>query len=146
MKTDLTRRALLAGAGAAAVAQSPKKAVRIGIVGGGFGSTFQWHLDPDCEVAAVCDIRPDRLDRLAAVYRCSNTYKDYRSMLKHPGLNAVAVKTPAPLHAWMCVEAMKAGKHVISAVPAGMAVASPSIVIEVISAVPLRLSMSNTQE
>src|SRR5262245_16685949 len=34
-----------------------EKSVNIGVVGGGFGSHFQWHLDPNCKVVAVCDLR-----------------------------------------------------------------------------------------
>src|SRR6476659_4551083 len=95
-----TRRKLLRSAGgvtgmlAATAAKSqtqPKynagQKVRIGIVGGRFGAQFQWHLDPDCAVAAVCDIRPDRLQQLAEVYHCPNTYSDFHRMLSHPGLN-----------------------------------------------------------
>ena len=96
--------------------------VRIGIVGGNFGSSFQWHLHPDCTVAAVCDLRDDRLKKMVEVYGPATTYKRFREFLKHPGLDAVGVFTPAPLHVWMAIEAMKAGKHVISAVPAGMSV------------------------
>jgi predicted dehydrogenase len=94
--------------------------VRIGVVGGGFGASFQWHLHPHCSVTAVCDLRDDRLKRLSEIYRCGNTYRDYREFLKHPELDAVAVFTPVPLHAWMANLALRAGKHVISAVPAGL--------------------------
>lgn len=31
----------------------PTKKLRIGVVGGGFGSHFYWHEHPDCEVTAV---------------------------------------------------------------------------------------------
>ena len=52
----------------APVGASPRtpsdKVVRIGVVGGNFGATFQWHLDPNCKVTAVCDLRDDRLERL----------------------------------------------------------------------------------
>ncbi|MCP5118099.1 MAG: Gfo/Idh/MocA family oxidoreductase, partial [bacterium] len=123
MSNEITRRTLLGGIGAAAAighARGAARKVRIGIVGGRFGASFQWHLHPDCEVAAVCDIQPAPLERLSKTYRCGNTYKDFREMLQHPGLDAVGVFTPAPLHAWMATEAMKAGKHVISAVPAAV--------------------------
>jgi predicted dehydrogenase len=100
--------------------QTNSNRIKIGIVGGGFGATFQWHLHPRCEVAAICDLRDDRLAVLEKTYRCSNRYKQFRELLKHPGLDAVGVFTPAPLHVFMAVEAMRAGKHVISAVPAGL--------------------------
>mgnify|MGYP000583809205 FL=1 len=145
----MTRRELVEGialASAAAVrpARAAEQNVRIGIVGGRFGATFQWHLDPDCVVAAVCDIDPQRLRRLQEVYRCPNAYKNYREMLRHPGLNAVGVFTPAPLHAWMTIEAMKAGKHVISAVPAGLTVEELERQLETVKQTGLRYMMAET--
>jgi len=146
--TDLTRRGLLQGLTAAVAAQpglraAPKK-VRIGIVGGRFGAEFQWHLDPDCEVAAVCDIAPPRLARLAKVYRCENTYHSFREMLRHPGLDAVGVFTPAPLHAWIGSEAMKAGKHVISAVPAGLSVEQLELLLDTVKRTGMKYMMAET--
>ena len=145
----MTRRELLEGmalapAGAVRPARAAAKPVRIGIVGGRFGATFQWHLDPDCEVVAVCDIDPQRLRRLQEVYRCPNAYNNYREMLRHPGMNAVGVFTPAPLHAWMTIEAMKAGKHVISAVPAGLTVEELERLLETVKQTGLRYMMAET--
>jgi len=143
---SLTRRQVVGGLTASTLAaQQPSAAkVRIGVVGGGFGASFQWHLDPDCTVAAVCDIRPDRLQRLSEVYRCANAYKTYREMLRHPGLNTVGVFTPAPLHAWMVVEAMKAGKHVISAVPAGLTVEELEEILETVRRTGMKYMMAET--
>jgi predicted dehydrogenase len=132
-----------AGAPAALAAQAARK-VRIGIVGGGFGSTFQWHLHPDCTVVAVCDIHAGRLQRLGEVYRCSNAFRDFRSMLAHPGLDAVGVFTPAPLHAWMAVTAMKAGKHVISAVPAAMSEEELVEILDTVKKTGMRYMMAET--
>jgi predicted dehydrogenase len=129
---------------AAGLAQAAARPVRIGIVGGGFGSTFQWHLHPNCQVTAVCDIRPDRLQRLSEVYRCGSTYKTFREMLRHSELDAVGVFTPAPLHAWMCIEAMKAGKHVISAVPAGLTVEELEQLLENVRSTGRKYMMAET--
>jgi predicted dehydrogenase len=96
--------------------------VRLGIVGGAFGASFQWHLHPDCEVVAVCDSAEAGRTRLADLNRTDHVYTDYAEFLSHPGLEAVAVFTPVPLHADMSIQAMRRGKHVISAVPAGMSV------------------------
>jgi predicted dehydrogenase len=65
-------------------------------------------------------------------------------MLKHSGMNAVAVMTPAPLHAWMCTEAMKAGKHVISAVPAGLTVEELEEILETVKRTGMRYMMAET--
>ena len=120
------------------------KIVRTGVVGGNFGSSFQWHLDPNCKVIAVCDLRDDRLNRLIEVYGPATTYKRFLDFLKHPGLDAVAVFTPAPLHVWMATEAMKAGKHVISAVPAGMSVEELEELLETVKKTGMKYMMAET--
>jgi predicted dehydrogenase len=140
----LSRRALIGALAGAATARAAKRPVRIGIVGGRFGATFQWHLHPDCQVTAVCDVNEARLNGLAKVYRCGSTYKSFREMLRHSGLDAVGVFTPAPMHVWMAVEAMKAGKHVISAVPAGMSVEELELLLETVRATGLRYMMAET--
>ncbi|MEZ5351065.1 MAG: Gfo/Idh/MocA family oxidoreductase [Bryobacteraceae bacterium] len=142
-----TRRQILltaAAASSAASASAAARQVRIGIVGGGFGSTFQWHLHPQCTVEAVCDIRPDRLQRLGEVYRCRNSFRDFRAMLAHPALDAVGVFTPAPLHAWMAVTAMKAGKHVISAVPAAMSEEELAEILDTVKRTGMKYMMAET--
>ncbi len=96
-----------------------QRLVRIGIVGGRFGASFQWHEHPHCKVTAVCDLRQDRLEKLMQTYQCDIAYKSFNDLIKDKNVDAVGVFTPAPLHVYMSVEAMKAGKHVISAVPAG---------------------------
>ena len=157
MEKRFSRRGFIRGvATSAGVAASTRQAlaqpaaegrtgqVRIGVVGGGFGSSFQWHLHPNSKVTAVCDIRSDRLRRLAEVYHCGNTYKDFREFLKHPELDAVAVFTPLPLHVWMDIEAMKAGKHVISAVPAGMSIEELERLLETVKSTGLKYMMAET--
>jgi predicted dehydrogenase len=144
--TQMSRRALIGAlaAGGAARAAEARRPVNLGVIGGRFGATFQWRLHPDCKVAAVCDIRPDRLAALAKAYQCQSTYKTFREMLRHPGLDAVAVFTPAPLHAWMAVESMKAGKHVISAVPAGVSQEELEQILETVRSTGLRYMMAET--
>lgn len=135
-KENISRRSFLSGAAGAAlslhaagalqaqnaVKEYPKagKVLRIGVVGGRFGAEFQWHEHPHCKVTAVCELRDDRMKALVDKYGCGTTYKVYTEMLKDRNVDAVAVFTPATLHAKMSIEALEAGKHVISAVPAGI--------------------------
>ena len=44
--------------------EQPHKKVRVGIAGGNFGATFQFHEHPDCSVEAVTDLIPSRRHRL----------------------------------------------------------------------------------
>ena len=96
------------------------KKLRIGIVGGGFGSSFPWHQHPNCTVTAVADLREDRRKHLMSAFGCDNVYAEFHPMLKDPKVDAVAIFTGAHLHVPYCADVMNAGKHVISAVPAAI--------------------------
>jgi predicted dehydrogenase len=96
---------------------APRK-IRMGIVGGRFGATFQFHEHPDCIVAAVSDLIPERRTRLKKAYRCSKSYDSLEEMVKDRNIDAIGVFTDGPLHVDHVTKAMKHGKHVISAVPA----------------------------
>ena len=118
--------ALAAGAAVVATprlvaADTAPKKIRMGVVGGGFGTDFQWHEHPDCIVEAVSDLRADRRERLMKTYRCEKSYPSLEELVKDPKIDAVAVFTDGPLHVQHVVECMKHGKHAISAVPAAWA-------------------------
>ena len=100
-----------------AVDTAPKK-VRIGIVGGSFGLSFQWHLHPDCIVQAVSDLRPERRQRLMQTYKCDKAYNSLEEMVLDKNIDAIGLFTEGPNHVKHTRLAMKHGKHVISAVPA----------------------------
>ena len=131
-------------AGATPGPRSTPKPVTIGIVGGRFGASFQWHLDPLAHVVAVCDIAAGALDRLASAYRCDARYRDFGEFLRHPRMDAVGVFTPAPLHAGMATEAMRAGKHVISAVPAGLTEEELAGLLETVRETGMKYMMAET--
>ena len=100
--------------------QPSDRKIRIGVVGGGFGCSFYWHLHPNCVVEAVSDLQPARRDRLMQVYECKKSYESLEKLILDDQIEAVAVFTDAPSHGRHCVAAMDRGKHVISAVPAAM--------------------------
>ncbi|MDW8129841.1 MAG: Gfo/Idh/MocA family oxidoreductase [Bryobacterales bacterium] len=143
MAATMTRRDFVAGAVLVGERPAPRT-VRVGIVGGRFGATFQWHPHPRARVSAVCDIEPQALERLARVYRCGNHYGSFRELLGHPEPVAVGIFTPASRHAWMAIEAMKAGKHVLSAVPAGMTLEELERLIETVKRTGLHYMMAET--
>lgn len=99
------------------IASSPKK-LRIGIVGGRFGTSFQFHEHPDCIVEAVSDLRPERREKLMDVYKCSKSYNSLEQLVKDKEIDAVAVFTEGPNHLKHVLECLKNGKHVLCAVPA----------------------------
>ena len=106
--------------------------VRMGIIGVGGRGTYLLRLllEQGVEVPAVCDIRPARLEiavnliAKAREGRKPATYGkdpfDYRHLLARDDLEAVLVATPMQWHAVMSVDALRAGKHVLSEVSAAV--------------------------
>ncbi|HEY5910456.1 MAG TPA: Gfo/Idh/MocA family oxidoreductase [Verrucomicrobiae bacterium] len=95
--------------------------IRVGIVGYGvckFGAEFGFQNHPNVEVVAVSDLIPERCAELAKVCRCATTYGSLEELVKNDKIEAVFVATDAPSHARHCIEVLKRGKHVASAVPA----------------------------
>src|SRR5438876_11734444 len=46
--------------GLSAAEPNSRRKVRIGVVGGGFGTAFQWQQHPNCVVTGVTDLRAER--------------------------------------------------------------------------------------
>jgi len=95
--------------------------IRMGIVGYGvckFGAQFSLQHHPNVEVVAVSDLFPDRCQALAKACKCQKTYASLEEMVKDDSIEAIFCATDAPSHAHHCIEVLKHGKHVASAVPA----------------------------
>ena len=95
--------------------------IRVGLVGYGvckFGAAFGFQDHPNVEVVAVSDLIPERCAGLAKAVRCAQTYPSLEELVKDDRIEAVFVATDAPSHARLCMETLKHGKHVASAVPA----------------------------
>jgi predicted dehydrogenase len=95
--------------------------IRVGLAGYGvckFGAAFSFEKHPNVEVVAVTDLIPERCAELAKVVGCLKTYPSAEEMIKDDRIEAVFIATDAPSHARLCIEALKHGKHVASAVPA----------------------------
>jgi predicted dehydrogenase len=92
--------------------------IRLGVVGGGFGSQFSFHEHPNCTVTAVTDLRSDRRAKLQQVYRCDTGYDSLEQMLaKEKRLDAVAIFSGALDHVRHVEACMTRGLHVYCAVP-----------------------------
>lgn len=134
--------------GAAATLPRPARAVskvRMAVVGGNFGAAFHWHLHPASEVSAVCDLREDRVARLKKTYNPNaRGYSSYDEMLATGGFDAVALFTPVPLHAEMVIQALAAGFHVISAVPAAHTLADAERVLAAVKKSAATYMMAET--
>jgi len=95
--------------------------VRLGIVGvGGIGKTNGRALEanPRCEVVALCDILPERMDEFEAeLGRDLRKYVDYRRLCRDREVDAVFVGTPNQVHVPPALEAVRRDKHVMCTKP-----------------------------
>lgn len=121
-----------------------RKRVRIGVVGGGFGTMFYWHEHPDCVVEAVSDLIPERRELLKKTYKCDKAYESLEKLILDRNVDAVAVFTGAPDHVRHCVAALKAGKHVICAVPAAMTLEEAEELLATVKGTGLHYMMAET--
>lgn len=95
--------------------------IRVGLVGYGlckFSAAFGFQDHPNVEIEAVSDLIPERCDQLAERVKCNKKYSSLEELVKDDSIEAVFVATDAPSHARLCIEALKHGKHVATAVPA----------------------------
>jgi len=117
--------------------------VRVGVIGtGDEGNVLIGAINPDyIKVVAIADIRPYSIHRafhgdwaspaardarpgLMAKYGWKTREEaeqnvkvyaqDYRELLKNPDVEAVIIALPLHLHAQACIDAMQAGKHVLT--------------------------------
>ncbi|MEW6356100.1 MAG: Gfo/Idh/MocA family oxidoreductase [Planctomycetota bacterium] len=94
--------------------------IRVAVVGLRFGRTwmngFRHH--PQCQIECLCDLDPDRLAGAADETKPRFTTSSLDEVLANDAIDVVALFTPAPLHGKQAAAALRAGKHVLSAVPA----------------------------
>jgi len=86
---------------------------RIGVVGlGHWGPNLLRNHHALGALAALCDSDRARLNALAAEYPGAATHGDFDALLADPGIDAVAIATPAATHGALVARALVAGKHV----------------------------------
>ncbi|CAA7599636.1 Oxidoreductase family, NAD-binding Rossmann fold [Acididesulfobacillus acetoxydans] len=102
------------------------KALRFAIIG--CGRIAPKHAEsiaalPEAELAAVCDIIPEKARAFADKYG-GKPYTDYLTMLREADIDVVTVATPSDLHARIGIAAAQAGKHVMVEKPMAMTLKS----------------------
>ncbi len=90
--------------------------IRVGVIGTGVRGSYMapvFASNPDCEVAAICDVfKPNREKTAAALPQPADSAVDYRRVLERKDIDAILVATPDHWHAPMIMEGVDAGKDV----------------------------------
>ena len=100
--------------------------IRLGIIGTNIhrGWAPRSHLpavlaSPEFELTAVCTTRQESAEEARQKFGARLAFDDYRKMLAHPDIDAVAVSLKVPSHYEPTIGALNAGKHVFTEWPLG---------------------------
>src|SRR5687768_8680590 len=95
-----------------------ERPIRFAVVGLGMGIHHCKDLIDarGCELAAVCDTDPERLEKGRQQFNVKAT-GSFAELLRDPGVDVVNICTPSGTHADLTVEALRAGKHVVCEKP-----------------------------
>ncbi len=107
--------------------------VGIGLVGFGYwgpnlGRNFS--VTPDCRFVAICDQTPSRLEAAARQFPACLTTSRYEDLMLHPGIDAIAIATPASTHFELARRALASGKDVLVEKPMTTTAADAERLIE----------------
>jgi predicted dehydrogenase len=87
--------------------------IKIGLAGlGHWGPNLARNFDDLADLAWLCDLSPDLLERYAARYPSARTTDRFDDLLEDESVQAVVVATPVPTHYDLARRALSAGKHV----------------------------------
>ncbi|MFE6734677.1 Gfo/Idh/MocA family protein [Microbacterium sp. NPDC057650] len=118
----------------------------LGIVGAGqFSGQFAtlFHHHPDVSAVYVTDLLAERSDELVRTAGFAGTFADFDEMLASP-VDAVAIFTQRWTHGPLVVKALRAGKHVYSAVPMAISAEEIAEIIDTVRETGLTYMMGET--
>ncbi len=130
-------------------AVAPGNRINLGFIGTGrqvFYANLPWHLaSEETQVVAVCDVDSWRMEKASAkveeAYAAkspSGTWKgcamhqDFRELLARKDVDAVMISTPDHWHAYIAIEAAKAGKDIALEKPISLSVAEGRAIAEAV--------------
>jgi len=104
--------------------------IKFAIVGcGRIAQRHAEHINNMAQLAAVCDIKKERADALAAEYNCI-PYTDIDDLLKSENkIDVVSICTPNGLHAEQTIKSLKSGFHVLCEKPMAINVQDAGMMI-----------------
>jgi predicted dehydrogenase len=87
--------------------------IKVGLAGLGYwGPNLARNFDDLADLAWVCDLNTDLLDRFGARYPSAAKTDRFDDLLEDSSVQAVVIATPVPTHAELARRALSAGKHV----------------------------------
>jgi predicted dehydrogenase len=124
------------------------KMLRVGIVG--CGETIYPHLASlrkidAVRVVAVCDKNEALARRVAKKFGINSYYPELAQMLNREEMEVVDICTPPPTHPALAIQAMKAGRHVLTEKPMALTLKEADEMVEAARASQVQLGVVHDQ-
>jgi predicted dehydrogenase len=115
------------------VNNSAAQRVGVGLIGSQFVSSLHAEALRACsqaQILAVASPTPGNAKAFAARHGIPHHFRDYRDLLKAPGVDMVVVGIPNDLHCQVALDAASLGKHVVMEKPLCLNLAEADLMIE----------------
>ncbi len=123
-----------------------QKPVNVAMVGLGFGAEFLpiYQAHPNANVAAICRRNEVELNKVGDALGIEKQYTKFEDVLADPTVDFVHINSPIDDHAWMSIEALKAGKHVMCTVPMATTIEECDQICNLVAETGLKYMMAET--
>jgi predicted dehydrogenase len=123
-----------------------QKPVNVAMVGLGFGAEFLpiYQAHPNAHVAAICRRNEVELNKVGDALGIEKRYTEFEDVLADPSVDFVHINSPIDDHAWMSMEALKAGKHVMCTVPMATTIEECDQICNLVAETGLKYMMAET--
>ena len=120
--------------------------IKVAMIGLGFGAEFIpiYQAHPNASVTAICRRNEAELNKSGDMFGIEKRYTSYEDVLSDPDVDYVHINSPIPDHAWMSIEALKAGKHVMCTVPMATTIEDCDKVCQAVADTGLKYMMAET--
>ena len=122
------------------------KKFNVAIIGLGFGAEFIpiYQAHPLANMYAVSRRNTDEMNKVGDHFGIEKRYAEYEQVLADPDVDFVHINSPIPDHAWMSMEALKAGKHVMCTVPMATTIEDCDKICQLVADTGLKYMMAET--
>jgi predicted dehydrogenase len=123
-----------------------QKPVNVAMIGLGFGAEFLpiYQAHPNANVAAICRRNEVELNKVGDALGIEKRYTEFEDVLADPSVDFVHINSPIDDHAWMSLEALKAGKHVMCTVPMATTIEECDQICNLVAETGLKYMMAET--
>ncbi len=122
------------------------KTVNVAMIGLGFGAEFIpiYQSLEGANVEAICRRNEVELNKVGDQFGIGKRYTNFDDVLADDAVDFVHINSPIPDHAWMSLEALDAGKHVMCTVPMATTIDECRRIVEKVAETGLKYMMAET--